>query len=400
MVEPSPNIVKSSSITDHRLYFRMRSLFAICATAATLIGLGVQLLNPHPVWAVALMLAGVACILFEANFNPSATKYIPGMFRLLGTVMVVCLLVGVYFHPIMEHFRFSTPSDFFSKGSPTMSSGTVSTEPDGKSGKHQTPSSKRTQSLNSSSTSPRMGDGPEPYKDWTDAQVADSAIKEANRIVNLVGSTIKAIQSHPDSDNMLIGNFRSEFINCCLDEVKEVRTELVRRLGPAEANSEEKNLFQSIYRDSDIPKFARKPELGDVQRYAPHLLALGIKLKTKQIPRPAPISLRFTEQRITPQNGMNIAEMISIYPPTNKVETGFVVVQFDNMVVSLGCDFEGSSIASQNDLDVVENSDLISLFQFPIYPLRIGKSPFSKPIKVLASSNRAFKVLKSYLVAQ
>ncbi len=87
----------------------MRGLFVVLATAATLIGLGVQLLSGHPFWAVVLMLLGIFCLLFEANLNAWSIQNIPPMLRFVGTVMVVCTLIGMYLRPILEHFSATRP---------------------------------------------------------------------------------------------------------------------------------------------------------------------------------------------------------------------------------------------------------------------------------------------------
>jgi hypothetical protein len=82
-----------------------RPIFIAFATAATLIGLGVQLLSGNPFWAVLVVVVSVLYLLFEANFNPWSIQNIPGMFRLLFTVLIGCALLGLYLRPILKRFR-------------------------------------------------------------------------------------------------------------------------------------------------------------------------------------------------------------------------------------------------------------------------------------------------------
>lgn len=85
---------------DDRPFRNTRIAFSVLAVAATLIGLGVQLLSGHPIWAAILMLSGVFYLLFEGNFNSWSVANIPGPLRMVFTVIIVCFLLGLYRQPI------------------------------------------------------------------------------------------------------------------------------------------------------------------------------------------------------------------------------------------------------------------------------------------------------------
>jgi hypothetical protein len=98
---------------ENHFYRRVRGIFVVLSISAAFIGLGSQLLSGNPPWAVVLMLTGISYLLFEANFNSWSRKNLPGMMRLVGTVMVICTLIGLYLRPIQAHFvgKHSPPQD-------------------------------------------------------------------------------------------------------------------------------------------------------------------------------------------------------------------------------------------------------------------------------------------------
>lgn len=81
-----------------------RGVAVALATSATLVGLGWQWLSGNPPGAVALMLAGILYLLIEANFNSWSRENVPGMLRFVFTVMIVCVLIGLYLEPLKMSF--------------------------------------------------------------------------------------------------------------------------------------------------------------------------------------------------------------------------------------------------------------------------------------------------------
>ncbi len=112
----------------------------------------------------------------------------------------------------------------------------------------------------------------------------------------------------------------------------------------------------------------------------------------KEVPRPAPLSLQFSEQQITPEKLEFPYRILVTVSAEKEHSAGYIVVQFDGNFVGVSCDFEASNFAYGHV--VPENEELLKLLSTEPtkkYALQIGKKPF-KSMHVVAFGKEPFHV--------
>ncbi len=256
---------------------------------------------------------------------------------------------------------------------------------------------------------PRLGIGPEAYKEISDEQVGQWAIEEADKIEELANRAMNywgGVRAGV-SFNAISWRFTNEFNDCCAQDVKELRTEVLRRLGPPAKDPEEIMAWTVLFPELKYPEIkGRMPEiinLESVRDYAPYLRRLGWRLKRRQIPRVGPILLHFSEAKVPPQPPSNFQYnlMVTIKTET-KVTAGYIVVEFDHHPGIILCDFVDSKLVLGSDIRLIDNEEVrnyVGNYEPPNYALAIGKTPFTpeKPIHVLASGPEQLGVVKVIL---
>jgi len=96
----------------------------------------------------------------------------------------------------------------------------------------------------------RLGLEPGPYKDCSHEQVGQWAIEEADKIEKM------AIEHMPNDAKMIRpqdGFFSNDFKACCAQDVKDLRAEILRRLGPPAKNPEEEEHWNMVFREQMLP---------------------------------------------------------------------------------------------------------------------------------------------------
>jgi hypothetical protein len=276
---------------------------------------------------------------------------------------------------------------------------------------------------------PRLGTGPDAYKEVSDEQVGKWAIEEAHKIESLANRAMKMDVKTPGDARFLMFRFNTEFEDCCAEEVKELRAEILRRLGPPSKDSDEVSAWTALFPEIKYPvleRFGLKPDINPmmVAGYAPYLRRLGLRLKRRAIPRLAPTFLQFSETQTKAETSLkspvaavrNAAEfngtpnqqfpfrvMVTINTKV-PIQSGYVVVEFDGRFAGAECDFIDSKLVGPWD-KFIENTalaDLLSKNVGTIYALQIGKTPFTpeKPIHVVAFGKIPFHVSKVTLFAE
>jgi hypothetical protein len=170
--------------------------------------------------------------------------------------------------------------------------------------------------------------------------------------------------------------------------VKELRTEVIRRLGPPAKDPEEVRLFESSFPEHIEIGMANRLDPSTIGRYAPYLRRLGLRLKRRAVARSAPLTLKFSEQVLRPEQP-GYSHIIVTIETVKELSSGYVAVQFSGQPYSLGCDFQDSKLALPIDLPP-ENSAVTELLKSTAnYVLQIGKTAFApnKPIHVEARAS-------------
>ena len=258
---------------------------------------------------------------------------------------------------------------------------------------------------------PRLGTGPEAYKDLADDQVGQWAIEEADKIEQMAK---QAMGDNIGSMRGRIWRFTNDFDDCCTQDVKDLRTEILQRLGPPAKDSEEASAWKMLFVNESYPGAPHEIHPMEVQHYAPYLRRIGLKLKRRAVPRSAPVALHFSEKQENAEdsftlNAVNNADQFSggpnLFPfkmmvtidTKAQISSGYIVVEFDSRFAGAQCDFVDSKLVI--DRDVVDNKELadyLATRQGTTYALAIGKTPFTsnKPIHVFAKGRVPFHVAK------
>jgi hypothetical protein len=251
---------------------------------------------------------------------------------------------------------------------------------------------------------PRLGMGSEAYKDIDDAQVGEWAMEEADKIAKLVTDSMKyrddmnRMAPNMMSYDALVWRFNTDFNDCCAQDVKELRAEILQRL-PLEKDPKEIQAWTVLFLQNKYPNVGIPDTVNpsSVRDYAPYLRRLGLRLKRRQIPRLAPKSLHFSEES-APSTEQNVRSIIVTITTGVTVSAGYIVVEFEGLPYSMDCDFVGSKLLPNLD-ELMENQELSEYLQkFPPikYALEIGKNAFvpEKPVHVRASGAKPIHAAK------
>ena len=251
----------------------------------------------------------------------------------------------------------------------------------------------------------RLGTGPDAYKDLTDEQVAQWAVEEADKIEGMAKKTFDERRQMPVpiSAGAMIWRFTIEFDDCCTQDLTDLRTEIFRRLGPPAKDPKEVQAWTALFPEKKYPGARHEINPMDAERYAPHLRALGLKLKRRSVPRAAPFTLHFTEKQIEPEKeGFPYRILITI-ETKREIKAGYIVVQFTGQPILGGYGFENSKPVLSST-DILDNEPLSKFLSENPYPhsfaLQIGETPFSpsKPVLVVAYDRAPFHVSKVILI--
>ncbi len=238
------------------------------------------------------------------------------------------------------------------------------------------------------------------YRDISDAQLAQIAIEEANKMDEMTGEAIEKLKksSSPDSIRFF---FSTDFGDCCLNQVQYLRAELIKRLGPSAYDSREMILFNGPYGFTDMGKNPLN-SIQDVISYSPYFRHLAIKLKRKATPLSGPEVLTYVETQVASEKPTNPYKMVVTIQTKTDSASGYVFVQFAGRWAFMGCDFPDAK-ALLSGRDVIENPELTKLMEWnpgmPTYALKIGKTPFlsSRPIHIVVEAPEQIHVVKALL---
>lgn len=251
---------------------------------------------------------------------------------------------------------------------------------------------------------PRLGIGPDAYKDIDDVQVGQWAIEEADKIYNMAEECMNksiAAMKEKRSGNAERWFFSNEFKKCCAQDVKDLRTEILRRLGPPAKDPKEETTWEMLFPTHSIP--GRPDDINPmfVKEYSKYLKMFGHRLKRRANPRAEPTGLNFTEQRIAPEKETFPYRLLIIINPKVEIKKGYIVVKFVGEPIIGGTNLEDVGFVLPND--IMDNEPLEKFLQQNPYPktfaFQIGKTSIgpSKPMYVEAFHNKPFKVEKVIL---
>lgn len=242
----------------------------------------------------------------------------------------------------------------------------------------------------------RLGTGPDAYKDLSDEQVGKWAIEEADKIEGmtddyLARTEVAASRTPRPSIEMIRVVFEQDFKKCCSQDLIDLRTEVLRRLGPPAKDPKEENAWE------EITPIGLAFNPMTLKYYAPYLRKLGIKLRRRAVPRQSARQLDFVETPVAPENSQFPNRLVATISTDTERSSGYVVVEFTSTPASIGTDFAGTLVLP-SDLETISNCDLAAyLRERPFaYTIEIRNTPFTpaKPIRVVAADAKPFHFLK------
>lgn len=240
--------------------------------------------------------------------------------------------------------------------------------------------------------SPRIGTGLDAYKDISDEQLGHWAIEEADKIEQMAKECISRVHSAHELGGQ-VWLFSNEFKACCAQDVKDLRAEILRRLGPPAKDPREEYAWTSVLREMPLPPNAPTPSQFSgtdpmaVREYAPYLRRLGLKLKG------GPVALHFSEVQTATGMPEFPYEIVVTIETTRELANGYILVKLNGAYSEARCDLEGFQNISNDQLS--ENHELLDLMaKRQGIAFEIGKTAFTpgKPIHVTASAKEPFHV--------
>lgn len=246
------------------------------------------------------------------------------------------------------------------------------------------------------SGSPRLGTGPDPYRDLTDGQVGQWAIDEANKINEMAQHCIDDLSSAAQQEkdpNTIRFFFSTDFNRCCAQGVRDLRSEVLRRLGPPGKDVNEERSWEFLFPDSPIGPPARI-NAGAVEDYSAYLKRLGLKLKRRSVPRNEPQALNFTEASTSARSVQFPYRIIATVETKETILSGYIIVAFTDQYVGVGSDLSGSRIVG--DVGNLDNSplrDYLAKHRFT-YGFEIGTTPFAqtRPIHIVVEGSKPLHI--------
>jgi len=218
---------------------------------------------------------------------------------------------------------------------------------------------------------PRLGMGPDAYKDLDDAQVGQWAMEEADKIEELANQAMQ--HNEFESYGSRMWRFTNKFKDCCTQDVTELRNEILRRLGPPAKDPDEIQAWTILFPEVKYPIARDTINPVPVRDYAPYLRRLGLRLKRRAIPRSAPLALQFSEQQL-PAEQPGYSRIVVSIETKREFSSGFIAVQFNGQPYSAGCDF-GNSKLPLLSANFIDNRTVAELLKVTTnYVLQIDKT--------------------------
>lgn len=242
------------------------------------------------------------------------------------------------------------------------------------------------------------------FRDKSDAQLAQMAIDEANRMDSMTNQAMSDLQ-HADTPDAVRFFFGRDFISCCLHQIEYLRAEILRRLGPSAYDAEEMRAFNGF---NGLTSMETEPHssVGPVIGYSPHLRKLGLKLMRTASPLPPPILLQFTQQESASTMPPAPLQLVVTIVSPRMLSSGYIAVEFSGRPAMLLTDLRDSKPVFQAR-DVYEDGPLADLISSNsangmLYVLQIGKTPVSpsSPLHVIATSEKSLTVSRVTFFAE
>lgn len=246
----------------------------------------------------------------------------------------------------------------------------------------------------------RLGVGPDAYKDITDLQLIKWVNDEADKIESLAEQAMQPPQNGM-SPNAMLWRFNNDFNDCCAQDLKDMRAELLRRLGPKGKDNDEIEEWTALFPADKypmIPPNAKYVLPQSLRSYAGYFRRLAVRLKRRTVPRAAAKPLPFVETPIESDEKFS-HRIVATITTKETIANGYIIVEFDKSPASIGTDFPGKYVM---DWRLIDNRDFAEYVanlmsnRITYYALAIAGTPLtpSTPMHVVAAGANDFHVTK------
>ena len=252
---------------------------------------------------------------------------------------------------------------------------------------------------------PRLDSGPAAYKNLTPEQVADWALAESDRLTDLVNKYQQMAISNPGMTFTMVQHFfQEEFKGCCWPALRDIRMEVVARLGPAGIDADENETWDRAFPDQDKFYFFNHLGMHEIEDYAPLLRRIAINLERTYVPRPAPENLLFSES--TTDSGYKDfpSKTVALIKTNTERKHGYVVAFFSEGAAMTGCNVARSQ-SIYAGIQVTKNDDLSKIVgDYSIHKcvVWIGSIPFSSkaPMQVILIGKNPMHVARAQYIPE
>jgi hypothetical protein len=398
---------------------RILSGFAVFAIAITVLFIGVLIPTP-----VALGWEGIKAALsvtvhstFSTSFGAIARdiaiflyviirrwraggrkemkKYVQSVLDLIVATVAAFVLVSVY------HLLVTVPKDQRKSMKTTL---TPTWEMASKLQDEHRP--KKPEASHKTPSYPRLTSGPEAYKNLTPQQVADWALAESDVLADLTSKYQQRAKTRDNGTTLMTVQhfFQEEFEKCCWPALRDIRSEVLARLGPAGIDADEHEMWDRSFPDQDKFYFFQQLDMNEVERYAPLLRRIAIDLERTYVPRPAPRELRSTES-IMPSGDKNFPyKTVAVVTTGVERKHGYVVTFFSEGPMMAECNVGRSHIMAYG-VEVAHNRDLSTIvddLSTPKCVVWIGSIAFSPkaPMRVVLVGKNPIHVARAQYIPE
>ena len=249
------------------------------------------------------------------------------------------------------------------------------------------------------SAGPRLGDGPDAYASISRAQLGQWIMEEADKVNQMAIAASIAISNDRQrggDGGYPINRFSRDFAECCEQEIKDLHTEALRRLGPPGHDTREEELWKALTAPNPLNPPSVRINTSLIQLYLPYFKRLGFTLKRSAVPRAPKVDLPFSVENL-PATGSEPYRIRVSIDTKKQFDSGYVVVRFKKGLAMLETD-PSRGLTAVSVGNSVENKELAAVLDnhtVVVYALKLGAIPFRPhdPIHVLASGVQAIRVL-------
>ena len=177
----------------------------------------------------------------------------------------------------------------------------------------------------------------EPFKSFTDSQLADWIQAETKKIGNLVTGTQRQVSQMvapiTDADqkrhtrDFIEEVFATDFLDCCFQDLTELRKEALLRLGPRAKTSDENSAWETLNAQANSKSQTQAAiKSTDVGRYLPYFHSFELSLRERSAHPDR--TIKFKWQIEPTKSPTRFKRFIVTAWPDKPINSGFILIDY------------------------------------------------------------------------